>query len=494
MILSIRTKLFIAIFLACLLIASGLAGILQYRLKRSFLDYLNEQESRSLLQLETRLIEVYQVRGDWTELERNSQLWSSILDTAVRSSFFPANGNDAAEDDPSPLPQPSSPSAYHEPEGMPPPPPRSHIAQRMERFIGRMVLLDAKREVVKGSIRFGVPEDLHQLKFQGKTIGYLGMHRRQRLTEKVDVDFADRLQRTLWMVVLLLALPMAGLLSFLLARHLGRPIQALRKGTHQLTAGNYASRMQPSGRDELGLLTRDFNQLAERLQKNESSRKQWIADIAHELRTPLAILRGEIEALQDGINQPDTHTLASLHHEVSHLQRLVSDLYDLSMSDSGALSYRQESLDLIAVLQETLTVHSTSLDEQQLSVDTTGLSQQPVLIQGDSQRLQQLFKNLLENSLRYTDKPGQLHISTQLKAGWVDILFEDSSPGVPEDSLPRLFERLYRVESSRNRATGGAGLGLSICRNIVDAHGGSISAAHSTLGGLEIRVHLPLQS
>jgi two-component system sensor histidine kinase BaeS len=234
--------------------------------------------------------------------------------------------------------------------------------------------------------------------------------------------------------------------------------------------------------------------LAERLQQNEASRKQWIADIAHELRTPLAILRGEIEALQDGINQPDASTLASLHQEVSHLQRLVSDLYDLSMSDSGALSYRKESLDLIAVLQETLALHSTSLDEQQLSVDVKGLNQQPVLIQGDSQRLQQLFKNLLENSLRYTDKPGQLHISTQLKAGWVDILFEDSSPGVPEDALPRLFERLYRVESSRNRATGGAGIGLSICRNIVEAHGGSISAAHSALGGLEIRVHLPLQS
>ena len=492
MILSIRTKLFIAIFLACLLIAGGLAGILQYSLKRNFLDYLNEQESRSLLQLEARLVEVYESRGDWTELERNSRLWTFILDSAVRSSFFPVNGDDAEGADPQLLASP--PGSYREPSGRPPPPPRSHIAQRMERFISRIVLLDAQRAIVKGNIRLDVPQDLHELKSKGKTIGYLGMHRRQRLTEKVDVDFADRLQRTLWMVVLLLALPMAGLLSFLLARHLGRPIQALRRGTRQLTDGNYASRMQPAGRDELGLLTCDFNQLAERLQQNEASRKQWIADIAHELRTPLAILRGEIEALQDGINQPDASTLASLHQEVSHLQRLVSDLYDLSMSDSGALSYRKESLDLIAVLQETLALHSTSLDEQQLSVDVKGLNQQPVLIQGDSQRLQQLFKNLLENSLRYTDKPGQLHISTQLKAGWVDILFEDSSPGVPEDALPRLFERLYRVESSRNRATGGAGIGLSICRNIVEAHGGSISAAHSALGGLEIRVHLPLQS
>ncbi len=372
-------------------------------------------------------------------------------------------------------------------------PPRPHFVQRMERFIGRIVLLDAKRNIVKGSISLGVPDDLHELKSQGKTIGYLGMHRRQRLTEKVDVDFADRLQRTLWLVVLL-ALPMAGLLSFLLARHLGTPIQALRSGTRQLTDGNYALRMKPQGRDELALLTRDFNQLAERLQQNEASRKQWIADIAHELRTPLAILRGEIEALQDGINQPDASTLASLHQEVSHLQRLVSDLYDLSMSDSGALSYRKEALDIIALLHETLALHSTPLQEQGLQIDMQGLGTQAVLIQGDPQRLQQLFKNLLENSLRYTDKPGQLLISTQVQAGWVDILFEDSPPGVPDEALPHLFERLYRVESSRNRATGGAGLGLSICRNIVDAHGGTISAAHSALGGLQIRVHLPLQS
>lgn len=486
MILSIRTKLFMAIFLACLLIAGGLGGILQYRLNRSFLDYLNEQENRSLTQLESRLVDVYEARGSWEELEQNPQLWTSILLSAVRSSFFPVNGDKfGAEPPPPPLRE-----RDHESGRMPPP--RVHIAQRMERFVGRIVLLDAKHAVVKGSSRLGVPDNLLELKSAGKTIGYLGMHRRQSLTEKVDVDFAERLQRTVWLVVLLLALPMAGLLSFLLARHLGKPIQALRKGTRQLTDGNYSLRMTPQGRDELGLLTRDFNQLAERLQQNETSRKQWIADIAHELRTPLAILRGEIEALQDGINQSDTATLASLHQEVSHLQRLVSDLYDLSMSDSGALSYHKETLDIVALLRETLTLHHTVLQEQGLQVQTHGLAQQAVLVQGDRQRLQQLFKNLLENSLRYTDKPGQLHISSQLQAEWMDILFEDSAPGVPNEALPQLFERLFRVESSRNRATGGAGLGLSICLNIVEAHGGTISAAHAALGGLQIRVHLPL--
>ena len=127
-------------------------------------------------------------------------------------------------------------------------------------------------------------------------------------------------------------------------------------------------------------------------------------------------------------------------------------------------------------------------------MDILGLGVQPVMIQGDPQRLQQLFTNLLENSLRYTDKPGQLRIVSSVQPQWLEIRFEDSPPDVPDTALPRLFERLYRVESSRNRATGGAGIGLSICHNIVTAHDGSISAHHAALGGLEIRVRLPLNT
>lgn len=485
--LSIRTKLFIAIFLACLLTIGGLAAMAQFKFNRSFLDYLNEQENRSLTQLEASLVSLYEADGNWQELENNRHLWESLLRTAVRSSFFPANGEGAADEPPFPAPPPLR--GEHEMDGLPPP--RGHVAQRLDRFIGRIVLLDAERKMIKGNPRLGVPDNLHELKSGTKAIGYLGIYRRQRLTEKVDVDFADHLQRAFWAIGLL-ALPVTGILAFLFARHLGRPIQALRDGARQLTAGNYALRMKADGRDELADLTRDFNRLAERLQQNEASRKQWIADIAHELRTPLAILRGEIEALQDGINQPDTQTLASLHQEVSHLQRLVGDLYDLSMSDSGALSYRKETIDIVALLRETLTLHSSQLQEQGLQLDTAGIGLTPVYIQGDTQRLQQLFKNLLENSQRYTDKPGQLRISTAVTADRISLLFEDSPPGVPDEALPRLFERLYRVESSRNRATGGVGLGLSICRNIAEAHEGSITALHSPLGGVAIRIHLPL--
>lgn len=487
MLLNIRTKLFVAIFLACLLTVGGLAVLMQFGFKSSFLDYLNEQETRSLSQIETELVQLYETDGNWNTLKTNPRLWRYVLRSAMRSSLYPANGETP---DDQRLPFPRHPPT-EELGGIEPPPPPLH--SRIDRFMWRIVLLDDKHQLVVGSTRLGIPEQLHELKLRNKTIGYLGIHPRRSLTEKVDVKFAERWQHILWSLALF-SLPVTGLLSFLFARHLGKPIQALRNGTRQLTDGDYSLRMPLQGRDELGQLTHDFNKLAERLQQNEASRKQWIADIAHELRTPLAILRGEIEALQDGINQPDQQTLASLHQEATHLQRLVDDLYNLSMSDSGALSYRKEPLDIISLLRETLALHTTQLQEQNLQTDTLGIGIEPVLIQGDPQRLQQLFKNLLENSLRYTDKPGQLRISTHISNSGIDIRFEDSAPGVPDESLPQLFERLYRVESSRNRATGGAGIGLSICRNIVDAHEGTISATHSALGGLELLVHLPLQA
>ena len=477
MILSIRTKLFIALFAACLIAILGMAFVIQQNFTSSFLAYVNEQENRSLAQLESQLTDYYQRNGNWHDLVDDPRQWSGLLHSAVRSSLFPVDGDDGRR----------RPRAEFEDDKRPPP----HIQMRIDRYIGRVVLLDAQKQLIRGNPRLELPSNLRPLVVDKQTVGYLGLHPRQRLTEKVDLEFADRLQTTLWIVGLVMLL-VAGTISYYLARQLGRPIQVLRQGTRQLANGNYALRMPLIGHDELTQLTQDFNQLAERLQQNEQSRKQWIADIAHELRTPLAILRGEIEAIQDGINQADAQTLASLHQEAVHLERLVNDLYDLSMSDNGALSYQKSRVNLTQVLQETLTVYHTVLQEKQLYLDSQAIKPQAVWLQADSQRLHQLFKNLLENSLRYTDKPGTLQVATYISPTYIEIVFQDSAPGVPPEALSRLFDRLYRVEGSRNRATGGAGIGLSICKNIVEAHQGSISAAPASLGGLAIRIKLPI--
>lgn len=479
--LSIRTKLFITIFVAFALAVGGTILLTQFSFKTRFLEYVNSQEVEALSQLEAALLRHYQTQGNWQQLKQDTRLWRSLVGSAIRSTMLSVireRRQQRAEQD--------ADISFTDLSAAP-----ARFNSRLNRYTNRVVLLDAQRELIRGSTRRQPPQQLMPLSLEGETIGYIGLHSRSRLTEKLDLEFSKRLQMTFWLMGLLVLI-VGGGLAFILARHLVRPIQALRQGTRQLSDGDYSLRMQPRGRDELALLTHDFNQLAERLQQNEASRKQWIADIAHELRTPLSILRGEIEALQDGINQANPKTLTSLHQEVAHLQRLVDDLYDLSMSDSGALNYQMSSLDVIALLRETLALYGSQLHEQQLQVDTICIELQPVYLRGDAQRLQQLFKNLLENSLRYTNKPGQLRIMTQLEAGYIQLSFEDSAPAVPDEALPQLFERLFRVEASRNRDTGGSGIGLSICQNIVQAHGGEIHAQQAELGGLAIIIRLPI--
>jgi two-component system sensor histidine kinase BaeS len=476
--LSIRTKLFIAFLLACLLSLSAVILIFKYTFNDAFLNYLEQQDKAQLDRFEQALLEHYATQLSWETLRNN---FGSIAPFLLKDQQ-----------------RLESPELMEE--MLFRPPPREHGSHgsgrppflgRGGKFLGRLLILDQNRQVVFNRRLDGqLPEIERALYYQGQVIGYLGLYRGPMLSNQVDREFAHRLDYLIWLAAIASLLTTA-IFSFLLARLLVKPIEQLRQATALLTDGHYGLQMTVKSQDELGNLISDFNQLSSRLKENEGARKQWIMDIAHELRTPLAILRGEIEALQDGINQPDDTTINSLHQEVLHLNRLVDDLYTLSMSDSGALSYHKTTLDIGVLLQETLSQFQKPLADHRITLSTS-IPNEHIMIQGDEQRLQQLFQNLLRNTLRYTDSPGQLKVLVTTNATQVILAFSDSAPGVPEESLPKLFDRLYRVESSRNRATGGAGIGLSISSNIVQAHNGKISANHSSLGGLTITITLPL--
>jgi two-component system sensor histidine kinase BaeS len=273
-----------------------------------------------------------------------------------------------------------------------------------------------------------------------------------------------------------------------------RPIRHLVDGTRALTAGDYSSRIVVRSSDELAQLSADFNTLANTLEQNQKARQQWIADISHELRTPLAILQGELESVQDGIRPLDPTSLDSWHQEVVHLNTLVNDLHELSMSDNGALVYKKEKVDIKSLLEQTLSLHHILIDQNDitLSLKVHALRNKPhINIFGDPKRLKQLFDNLLQNTCRYTDKGGQLKIDLKEYSNKVVITWVDSKPGVSATDLEKLFDRLYRVDSSRNREKGGSGLGLAICKNIVEAHEGEIRAEHAKLGGLKLSIELP---
>lgn len=308
-----------------------------------------------------------------------------------------------------------------------------------------------------------------------------------------DLRFAKQ-QREHFALVTLLMLGMSLLLTFPLTNHLLRPINQLTKGTLKLIGGQFTTRIPVTTGDELGRLSDHFNILAKTLEENEKSRKKWVADISHELRTPLSILRGEVEALQDGVHQPTPENLDGLHGEVMHLERLVNDLYELSMSDIGALTYKKIAVDPESILSWTIGFFEQRFANKGVQLTTRLPKNKSCVLLGDPDRLQQLFTNILENSLRYTNSLGSLEIYTEERDECLVINFEDSAPGVGESQLPLLFDRLYRTDLSRQRSGGGAGLGLAICKNIVEAHQGTISSHASRQGGLKISIELPLGS
>src|SRR5690606_14069086 len=358
----------------------------------------------------------------------------------------------------------------------------------------RLTLVDMQGRHVAGNPHPDPQSDQLPIESGGETVGYLLVRPLKLLTEDMDLEFQARQTRVM-LVVLLVSLVVALSVSALLAKHLVAPIRRITQATHSLASGRYDTRITATTADELGELAEDFNRLAASLEQHDRLRREWTADISHELRTPLAVIRGEIEALQDGIRPLNQAALASLHSETGLLTKLVDDLYQLSLSDVGALNYRMESLDLQQSLSQAVELYRADYERRGLDLRFEPLpSDQPVSLFADPARLQQLFQNLLQNSLRYTDAPGQLHVHGQVQADRLELLFDDTGPGVPESALPHLFDRLYRVDSSRNRASGGAGLGLAICRNIVTAHGGQIDAEPSPLGGLRIRIALPIKT
>ena len=214
-----------------------------------------------------------------------------------------------------------------------------------------------------------------------------------------------------------------------------------------------------------------------------------MADIAHELRTPVAILKGEIEAMQDGVRPVSEQTTASLREEVDHLARLVDDLQTLALSDAGALNLQMESVNFSVITCQSGEAYRARLAAR--GIELRLHIGEGIILDADPQRLKQLLNNLLENCCRYVDKGGRVILSLAAKDKTVVLNLDDSGPGLETEQMERLFERFYRVEGSRSRLTGGSGLGLAICRNIVETHQGSIRAENSSMGGLRIHVELP---
>jgi two-component system sensor histidine kinase BaeS len=286
-------------------------------------------------------------------------------------------------------------------------------------------------------------------------------------------------------VVLVLAI----IASIVFARRLVAPLRWMADRAKRIAGGDYAARVASERSDEIGELGCEFDAMAEALQRNRDARQRWTAEISHELRTPIAVMRAELDALEDGVRKFDDAALRSLSAEADRLTRLVEDLYQLSLADAGALAYRFESNDLAELLREVIQAQASAFAKAGLQVATELPGS--ALVRADAGRALQLFANLAANSCRYTNTGGQVRVSLRDHATCWRICWEDSAPGVPADALARLFDPLFRVDASRSRAAGGAGLGLAIARRIAEAHAATIVAEASPLGGLRILIDWP---
>lgn len=355
----------------------------------------------------------------------------------------------------------------------------------------QFILLDENKVPVFGQMDDGMGDRLMPVIVNKETVGYLGMSHPQAVIEEEELLFFQGQTRVFLMIALVMII-ISIILSVWTAFYLERPIKVLTKGTRSLASGDYKIRIPVTSNDELGQLSHDFNALAKTLEENETDRKKWVEDIAHDLRTPLTLLNGELEAVEDGVRELTPETMGRLQADIQHLIRLVNDLNDLSRTDKGSMAYKFVDTDLASLIKGVMDRYVGALDEQNIQVEYMESDTESLMVFADPERLKQLFGNIVRNSMAYTHPGGRLWITLEKRKTMAHVDIEDSEPGVPSESLPRLFDRLYRVEGSRNRQFGGSGLGLSICRNIVEAHGGRILASHSLLGGLQIQIDLPL--
>lgn len=475
--LSLTGKIFAAIALTATLIVVVMAVLVGLNMKAGFARYVVQAEINRFDDLEQALAEAHdsQIPG-WPELVSSRKAWREF----IRDNFRPKRARRANKQ--------RADNERPKQRGNKRPRPEDPL-----RLNARISLLDANGDFLIGTANGGphfvTRAIVAENQPDGSTpIGWIGLAAPSGAAGAADAVFLWEQLKSL-VLVSLVALALSAFAAFVLARQFLAPVKALEHGARALAAGNYDSRMTHDRHDELGSLIDHYNVLAKSLEAAENAERQWITDTSHELQTPLAVLRAEIEALQDGVRKPTETVLAGLHASVMRLSHLVGDLNTLSRTREGGFSLALSEVDLSDIIDEAAELAGPGFTDAELTFRETHAG--PLVIECDRHRIRQLLDNLLENSRRYTSSPGSIVLTAHSDETEVFLRIEDTAPCPPVEKIEHIFERFYRAEASRSRAHGGSGLGLAICQAIVKAHAGRIEASASTMGGLRIDVALP---
>lgn len=289
----------------------------------------------------------------------------------------------------------------------------------------------------------------------------------------------------------LIAVVVALILTFILSRRILSPVKALTEASKKLGKGDFSQRVTVDDKGEVGVLAESFNAMASDLERNEQLRRNMVADVAHELRTPLSNLNGYLEAIRDRVIKADTETIRSLSEEGATLSGLVNDLQELSLADAGELKLNYQSVDIAKLVKETVTAAKTRAKAKNIKLSAELPGNLP-RVNIDPQRIRQVLNNLLANAIEHTLNKGTITITAHGKANEITISVTDTGEGISAEDLPNIFERFYRVDKSRARSTGGSGLGLTIAKRLVEAHGGRIWAESEPGKGSAFSFTLPV--
>jgi two-component system sensor histidine kinase BaeS len=312
-------------------------------------------------------------------------------------------------------------------------------------------------------------------------IDYLAADYLSKLMEKYQVSpidtsqmFTDSVHRYLiWATLASIAL--AVLLSFVLVKRVLGPLQKMTDTTRKIAAGDYSARVPIRSQDEVGQLAQAFNRMADSLQQIEQLRKSMTIDVAHELRTPLTNIQGYLEALIDGVVSASRETYELLLEETLRLVRLVEDILQLAKADAARVDLQKERVLLEALVERVIDSFRSRFDQKGIGIE---MQFRPAsdAVRADPTKLTQVVRNLIQNAWEYTPAGGNLRISTQLRSGEIRVVFSNSGGEIAEKDLPFIFERFFRGEKSRSRKHGGAGIGLAIVKELIEAHGGQVGA------------------
>lgn len=484
--LTIARKIALAVIAIVILCVGTMAWVTSSNLQRGFIAYLNQMQVQDLEQVSELLARRYRQEGDFEWLRGDQRAMREVL--GQLSPQIQAEGGPQRRRPPRGRGDDFGPPGRRDgppPEAMQPPGARDPMG------IGaRLTVFDREGVALVGPP--DVPSVIERpIVVDGLRVGTVRVRPLRQSGEAGAAGFLREQVRDIVVVAAVMVL-VSILLAFWLARHLLRPVAALRDVTARLARGQLNARAPLLSRDELAELALHVNAMAEALESSEQQRRKMLADVAHELRTPLTVIRGEIEALIDGIRKADPAALQSLHAEVLHLNKLVDDLHQLALADTGEMHFAWQAVDLADLLLPLLERYRARAAGAGIALASFLPPAPGLTVRGDPGRLTQVVVNLLENSVRYTDAGGRIEVGLAREGQFASLVVDDSAPGVPAGDHGAIFDRLYRVDAARSRERGGSGLGLAICKALVEAHGGSIAASASPLGGLRMVLRLPL--